>query len=93
MHYTRALSRSCQILSQTPEHPSDILIAPLIHTSELICRINDHFSYDEIRDSDIVGETMIELSVKNFSTELQRLRDTTPEAARTNSKYNGYRNW
>lgn len=87
MPYTRAFARACQSFTQDPEYPSDTLIAPLIHSSELMCRINDYYSYDEIHDTEIHGETMIELSTNNFTAELQRLRDVTPKAAHKNSKH------
>jgi hypothetical protein len=84
--YTRAISRACQSFSQRPEYPSDFLIAPLVQSSELLCRISDYFSYDDIESSDINSETVLKLSVNNFSAELQRLRDATPQSVRNNSK-------
>jgi hypothetical protein len=82
--YTRAIARACQSFSQRPEYPSDLLITPLVQSSELMCRINDYFSYDDIEDSEIRGETMLKLSTTNFSAELQRLRDATPEPVKMN---------
>ncbi|KAH5278832.1 hypothetical protein HBI23_049720 [Parastagonospora nodorum] len=83
--YTRALARACQDFSQRPEFDSDLLITPLVQSSELMCRINDCFSYDEIEDSDINGETLLKLSTNNFSAEIQRLRDAIPESIRGNN--------
>ncbi|EAT91232.1 hypothetical protein SNOG_01583 [Parastagonospora nodorum SN15] len=83
--YTRALARACQDFSQRPEFDSDLLITPLVQSSELMCRINDCFSYDEIEDSDINGDTLLKLSTNNFSAEIQRLRDAIPESIRGNN--------
>jgi hypothetical protein len=49
-----------------------------------MCRISDYFSYDDIEDSEIHGETMLRLSTANFSAELQRLRDAIPESVKMN---------
>jgi hypothetical protein len=85
--YTRALARACQDFSQRPEFDSDLLITPLVQSSELMCRINDCFSYDEIEDSDTNGETLLKLSTNNFSAEIQRLRDAIPESIQGNSMF------
>jgi hypothetical protein len=82
--YTRTIARACQSFFQRPEYPSDLLITPLVQASELMCRINDYFSYDEIEDSEIRGETMLKLSTTNFSAELQRFRDSIPEPVKMN---------
>lgn len=86
MRYTRTLARSCDTFSNHPEEPSDILIKPLIHASELLCRINEHFSYDEVHDSEVRGETMLELTVDTFRSELQRLRETMPESVQEDGR-------
>jgi hypothetical protein len=52
-----------------------------------MCRINDYFSYDDIEDSEIHGETMLKLSTTNFSAELQRLRDTIPDPVKPNCRF------
>ena len=85
MPYTRSLARLCQSFADHPEHPSDSLIPPLVHLSEFMCRINDYFSYDEIQDSEIRGESALNMSTSNFRSELQRLQDFMPEHARQNS--------
>jgi hypothetical protein len=85
--YTRALARASQAFSQRPEFDSDLLIAPLVQSSELICRISDYFSYDEIEDSEINGETLLKMSTDNFSAEIQRLRDAIPESIKGNSTF------
>ena len=85
MPYTQSIARACQNFSHQPEHPSDLLIAPLIQLSELLCRVNDHFSYDNIEDSDIHGDINLEASTSNFSAELRRLRDAMPASIQENS--------
>lgn len=75
------------MFAQQPEHSSDLLIAPLVQLSELMCRINDHFSYDDIKNSEMNGEIGLELSTSNFSAELQRLRDSMPPSVQQNSMY------
>jgi hypothetical protein len=75
------------MFSQQPEYPSDSLIAPLIQLSELMCRVNEHFSYDNTEDSDIYGKINLEVSTSNFNAELQQLRDTMPATIRQNSMF------
>lgn len=86
MPYTRSLARHCQSLAEQAEYPSDALIAPLVRLSELMCRISDYFSYDEIAYSEITGELALDLSTSNFRTELQRLQESMPESVRQNSR-------
>ena len=83
--YTRAIGRACQMFSQQPEHSSDLMIEPLVQLSELMCRISDHFSYDNIEDSEVNGEISLEISTSNFSTELHVLRNAMPASVRQNS--------
>jgi hypothetical protein len=49
-----------------------------------MCRINEYFSYDDVEDSEIRGETMLKLSTTNFSAELLRLRGSIPEPVKMN---------
>ncbi|KAF1848917.1 uncharacterized protein K460DRAFT_364856 [Cucurbitaria berberidis CBS 394.84] len=85
MPYTRALARHCQSFADRPEHPPDVLIAPLVRLSELKCRISDYFSYDEIEFSEINGDSTLDLSTGNFRSELQRLEESLPEVVRQNT--------
>ncbi|KAF2030238.1 hypothetical protein EK21DRAFT_66021 [Setomelanomma holmii] len=84
MPYTRSIARAYQSFSEQPQHPSDLLIAPLVQLGDLICRINDYFSYDNIEDSEINGETLLVLSTNNFRTELLHFRESLPESIRRN---------
>jgi hypothetical protein len=56
---------------------TDVLIRPLIKTSELLSRVNDHFSYDDIDNTDVKGEILLEMSVTNFLAELKYIKDAT----------------
>lgn len=60
---------------------------PLVQSSELAMRISDYYSFDDIDETEIRGETLLKLSTSNFSAELQKLRDGIPESVRTNSRY------
>jgi hypothetical protein len=82
--YTRAITRASQSIVQASECPSDLLIPPLVQLGELMCRINDYFSYDNVDDSEVNGDTLVELSTSNFRNELQRFRDSLPESVRRN---------
>ncbi|KAH7383846.1 hypothetical protein BKA66DRAFT_511923 [Pyrenochaeta sp. MPI-SDFR-AT-0127] len=84
MPYTRSLACHCQSLAEHPEYPSDALIAPLVRLSELMCRISEFFSYDEIAYSDISGESTLDLSTTNFRSELQRLQESIPVSVNQN---------
>lgn len=57
--------------------PTDALISPLVKASELISRINDHFSYDDIESADVQGDLMLEMSTTNFHEELKRLKESS----------------
>ncbi|KAH7411995.1 hypothetical protein DE146DRAFT_751139 [Phaeosphaeria sp. MPI-PUGE-AT-0046c] len=83
--YTRTIARICQMFSQNPEHPSDLLIMPLVQSSELAMRISDYYSFEDIDETEIRGETLLKLSTSNFSAELQKLRIGIPESVQTNS--------
>jgi hypothetical protein len=56
---------------------TDVFIRPLIKTSELLSRVNDHFSYDDIDNADVKGEILLEMSVTNFLAELKYIKDAT----------------
>lgn len=52
-----------------------------------MCRINDYFSYDNIDESELNGDTILDLSTNNFSTERQRMQDAMSESVAQNSMY------
>ena len=72
------MDQCCQHLSECEEYPSDALIKPLVQISAFMCRVNNYFSYDDIDNAEVQGETMIQLSITNFQSELARLTETIP---------------
>lgn len=72
------MDQCCQFFADHPEGASDALIAPLIRSSELMTRISDYFSYDDIDSADVQGDLMLEVSTTNFRSELDRIRSSTP---------------
>ena len=87
MPYTRTLARYCQSFTERPEFPSDALIAPLVHIGDLMCRITDYFSYDDVAFSDIKGDSALELSTSNFRSELQRIEDSMPDSLKQHGTF------
>lgn len=87
MPYTKSLARACQSFSRQPYHPTDTLIAPLLNACELMCRINDFYSYDDIELSEVNGEAAIEVATNTFTAELRQLRDALHRSMVQNSTY------
>lgn len=67
---------------------SDALIRPLIQASELLCRVNEHFSYEDIDNAYVKGDVLLDVSVTTFLTELKHIRDPalSSEFLKHNSK-------
>jgi hypothetical protein len=86
MNHTRYMVSCCQTLTENEEEPTDALIAPLIRLSALMGRINDQFSYDDIDNAMIKGDMVLEMSMGNFRTELEGIKETIPTAFRQNSE-------
>jgi hypothetical protein len=86
MRHTRYMVQCCQLLAQRKEHPSDVLITSMIELSELICRINDYFSYDDIDNTEVNGEIMLKATTLSFRNELDQIRNSIPIEAKNNSK-------
>jgi hypothetical protein len=91
MKYTRYMASCCRFLTENQEQPTDALIAPLIRMSELMSRINDFFSYDDIDYAIIKGDMVLEMSMANFCRELGSIKDTIPSACRQNSESPNFR--
>jgi hypothetical protein len=70
-----------------PSVSTDALILPLIQASELLSRINVHFSYDDTDNSDIRGELMLDISATSFLGELKRVKEATPTTVQKNSQF------
>jgi hypothetical protein len=86
MRHTRYMVQCCQLLAERREHPTDGLITPMIELSELTCRINDYFSYDDIDNTDVNGEMMLSFTTLNFRAELDRIRNSIAVDDKHNSK-------
>lgn len=87
MSYTKFMAKCCKSLAVRQEQPTDALIGPLIRMSELMCRINDHFSYDDVDDAEIKGDLMLEMSMSNFRSELERIKNSISSSMRQNSEF------
>jgi hypothetical protein len=44
--------------------------------SELLSRVNDHFSYPDIDGADVRGEIMLDMSTTSFLAELKHIKDS-----------------
>lgn len=86
MPYTKYVQKCCKLLVERKEHPSDILIAPLVELSELTSRVNDFFSYDDIECAEVGGEMMLSSAVLHFRRDLDQIRSTIDAAAKNNSE-------
>ncbi|KAL5116259.1 hypothetical protein ACEQ8H_005817 [Pleosporales sp. CAS-2024a] len=72
--YTRFMTQACDQFDASPI-ASDVLISPLIKTSELWSRANNHFSYTDLENADIRGENLLSMSTKGFLAELKHIKD------------------
>ncbi|KAF1935721.1 hypothetical protein EJ02DRAFT_415320, partial [Clathrospora elynae] len=75
LSYTRYMGQCCESFVNS-SMITDKFIPPMIQSCELISRVNDHFSYDDIENSEVNGELMLEMSTSNFRKELKRIRDS-----------------
>lgn len=81
------MDQCCQSLTDCQEYPTDTLIMPLVQLSALMCRVNDFYSYNDIENAEINGESMLQLSTNNFESELARLKDSiAPSLIENNRK-------
>lgn len=84
MNYTRYMAQCCRSLAEGKEYASDEVITPIIHSSELMSRVSDYFSYDDIENADVKGEVMLGMSIANFRSEAERIRNATPASLKAN---------
>lgn len=47
----------------------------MVKLCELCSRVNDHFSYDDVDNSEIEGEMMLELSTSSFRKEWLHIKE------------------
>ncbi|KAH8732874.1 hypothetical protein GQ44DRAFT_721115 [Phaeosphaeriaceae sp. PMI808] len=80
LRYTRHMSQCCDAFIESSV-PTDVLIHPMIQTSELLSRVNDQFSYDDIENADVKGELLIGMSTTSFLAELKCIRESTLSSA------------
>lgn len=81
------MAESYQHFAQHPEYPTDGLIAPFISLCELISRVSEYFSYDDIDNADIQGERLIEMATSNFHGELERIKGVVPAPHKDNGQF------
>jgi len=69
--------------------PTDALIRPMIQTSELLSRVNTHFSYDDIENAEVQGEMILEISANSFLGDLAHIKASVSQSplAQQNSKF------
>ncbi|KAH7372288.1 hypothetical protein BKA66DRAFT_572409 [Pyrenochaeta sp. MPI-SDFR-AT-0127] len=87
--FTRFMAQCCDTFAQS-SIPTDTLISPLIKACELVSRVNDYFSYDDIENADVRGELMLEIATSNFRRELALVKDAASkvQAAKDNVTMN-----
>lgn len=85
--YTRYMAQCTEAFAGS-DVATDDLIKPIIQASELLARVNEYFSYDDIDNSDIRGENMLQMSTTNFLGELKRISNAvaTQSLLSSNSK-------
>ncbi|KAF2175720.1 hypothetical protein K469DRAFT_701519 [Zopfia rhizophila CBS 207.26] len=85
MNYTKYMEQCCRSFADEPVVPTDMLVWPFIHLSELMCRVNNFFSYDDIENAEARGEIELDMSMNNFRSELERIRDAVPTTVKQNT--------
>ncbi|KAF2475440.1 uncharacterized protein BDR25DRAFT_279503 [Lindgomyces ingoldianus] len=85
MTHTKFMAQCCHSLAERHEVPTDGMITPLVQLGELMCRINEYYSYDDIENAEIRGELFLDMSTKSFRCELERMKDAIPEALQQNT--------
>ena len=76
----------CQVIAERKEHPTDVFITSLVELSELTCRVNDYFSYDDIDNAEVNGDMMLSFTTVNFKSDLDRIRNSIHPDAQGNSR-------
>jgi hypothetical protein len=87
MSHTRYMIQCCQTLAERKEHASDMFITPLVELSELTCRINNYFSYDDIENAEVNGDMIVSSTTLSFRSDLDRIRKSIPAEAKDNRKW------
>ncbi|ORY11723.1 hypothetical protein BCR34DRAFT_316920 [Clohesyomyces aquaticus] len=84
MAYTKFMGLCCQSLTEHCEAPTDTLIPPLVQGSDLMYRVSEYYSYDDIDSADVRGEMFLEMSTQSFRRELEVIREAVPSSAKEN---------
>ncbi|KAH7130240.1 hypothetical protein B0J11DRAFT_429636 [Dendryphion nanum] len=79
MSFTKFMGRCSDSLSEDLDEPTDGFIRPLIQLSDLICRVGEHFSYDDSESAEFTGEIMMETLTSNFVNELLRIKQSAAQ--------------
>ncbi|KAH7087002.1 hypothetical protein FB567DRAFT_560770 [Paraphoma chrysanthemicola] len=92
--YTRYMQQCCDSFSESSV-PTDALIRPLTQASELLSRVNAHFSYDDLENAEIKGEMLLDMSVTSFVRELSHIKASPGVTIlmRSNSESLGLHSW
>jgi hypothetical protein len=70
------MAQCCERLASSTV-PTDALIMPIVQLSDLVARVNEFFSYDDLENAEFRGNMMLEMATNNFRTELERIRSST----------------
>ncbi|KAF2119342.1 hypothetical protein BDV96DRAFT_343251 [Lophiotrema nucula] len=84
LQYTRYMAQCCKSVTESREVNSDILVSPLVKLSNLVSRVNDYFSYDDIDNAEVKGEAMLESSSLTFQSELAQIKENIPDDLKHN---------
>jgi hypothetical protein len=69
------MAQCCERLANSTLH-TDALITPYVQLSELVARVNEFFSYDDLENAEFRGNVMLEMATNNFHTELERIKSS-----------------
>jgi hypothetical protein len=87
MKFSNYLGECSAELAQAKELPSDRWIKPLLQLAVLERRISDEFSYDDIRGSELRGESTIKMACESFRRELEDIRASMDPEIRMSRTY------
>ncbi|KAJ4372061.1 hypothetical protein N0V83_003834 [Neocucurbitaria cava] len=76
LSHTHYMAECCNSFIGSPI-ATDVLITPLVQLCELASRVSEHFFYDDIENSEIKGELIIQMSIHGFRKELLRIKDAS----------------
>ncbi|KAL7908504.1 hypothetical protein GGI35DRAFT_62245 [Trichoderma velutinum] len=83
--YTKYMAHCCRSLAAQKEYDTDDLISPLVRSQELLRRVIDAFSYDDMNTDIILGEFAIVSTADAFMRELNLSRPEVPFSYQKNT--------